>query len=51
MSVDEILDDELLRLTTSYIGFGLVIRYNEFDRSAVNAARLIDAVDGHLRAH
>ena len=48
--VDIVLDHELLGLAASYVGLGFVIRHDELDRPAVDAAGLVDAIDRHLRA-
>src|SRR5262249_37860610 len=41
--------DELLRLASSDVRLRLVIRDHELDRSTVDTAGLVDAVDRHLR--
>ena len=50
MGVDLVLHHELLGFAASYVGLGLVVRHDELDRPAVDAAGLVDAVNGHLGA-
>ena len=51
MHVDLVLDQQLLDLTAPDVGLGLVVRYDQLDRPAVDAAGFVDAVDRHLHAH
>ena len=49
--VDLVLYEQLLDLPAADVGLGLVVGYDGLERPAVDAARLVDAVDGHHRAH
>jgi len=49
--VDPVFFDQLLSLAAADIRFGFVIGDDQLDRPAVDAARFVDAVDGHLDAH
>ena len=50
MGVDLVLDHQLLGLAAADVGLGFVVGDDELDRPAVDAARLVDAVDRHLDA-
>ena len=50
MRVDIVLDRQFFRLASADIGLRFVIRHDQLDRPAVDAARLVDAVDRHLRS-
>ncbi len=50
MSVDIVLNEKLLDLSPRHVGLGLVVNGIDLDRTAVYAAALVDAVDGHLQA-
>ncbi len=50
MDVDLVLDHQLLGLAAADVGLGFVVRDDELDRPAIDAARLVDAVDRHLDA-
>ncbi len=50
VDVDLVLDHQLLGLAAADVGLGLVVGDDELDRPAIDAARLVDAVDGHLHA-
>ena len=49
VDVDLVLHEQLLGLAASHVGFGFVVRDNEFDWPAIDAAGLVDAIDRHLR--
>src|SRR4249920_113071 len=50
MGIDIVFDRELLGLAPPDIGFGFVVRDDQLDPAAVDAARFVDAVDRHLHA-
>ena len=50
MGVDLVLDHQLLGLAAADVGLGFVVGDDQLDRPAVDAARLVDAVDRHLHA-
>ena len=50
MGVDLVLDQQLLGLAAADVGLRLVVGDHDLDRPAVDAARLVDAVDRHLQA-
>ena len=50
VDVDLVLDHQLLGLAAPDVGLGLVVGDDQLDRPAVDAARLVDAVDRHLGA-
>src|SRR5262249_44734485 len=50
VSVDIVLDQQLLDLAAADIGLGLVVNSHDLDRPTVDAAVLVDAVDSHLQA-
>ena len=50
VGVDLVLDHELLGLAAADVGLRLVVGDDQLDRPAVDAARLVDAVDRHLHA-
>src|SRR5208282_2680886 len=50
VDVDVVLDRQLLRLAPADVGFGFVVLHVQLDGSAVDPARLVDAVHGHLDA-
>ena len=49
--VDLVFDQELLDLAPPDVGLGLIVRDDQLDRPAIDATRLVDAVDRHLQAH
>ena len=50
MNVDVVLDHHLLDLRRPTSGFEFVVGDDQLDRPAVDAAVLVDAIDGHLQA-
>ena len=48
--VDVVFDEQLLGFAPADVGFELVVGDQQFDGTAADAAHLVDAVDGHLRA-
>jgi hypothetical protein len=51
MGINLVLVHQLAGLAASDIGLGFIIRDDQFDRPAVYAASLVDAVHGHLHAN
>ena len=51
VDVDLVLDQELLGLAAADVGLELIVRHDQLDRPAVDAAGLVDAVDRHLHSH
>jgi len=51
VGVDLVLDNELLSLAAANVRLGLVVSDDELDHAAVDAARLVDPVHGHLGAN
>jgi len=49
MRVDIVFGDKLLDFAAAGVGLRLVVRDDELDRPAEDAARLVDAIDGHLQ--
>src|SRR5215510_8771328 len=48
--VDLVLEYHLLGLAAADVGLGLVVRHHQLDGTAVDAAGMVDAIHGHLRA-
>ena len=50
MGIDLVFIDQLAGLATTDIGFGFIVGDDQFDRTAVDAAHAVDAIDRHLHA-